>query len=50
MCVNMQLRCLLTCFRNIRIKIISTGSAAEELVYARIGPIPSAGNLAAHTG
>ncbi len=29
--------------------IISTRSAAEDLVYARIGSIPPAGNLAAHT-
>lgn len=30
-------------------QISSTRSAAEDLVYARIGSIPSAGNLAAHT-
>jgi hypothetical protein len=30
-------------------QIISTRSAAEDLVYARIGAIPPAGNLAAHT-
>jgi len=30
-------------------QIISTRSAAEDLVYARIGSIPPAGNLAAHT-
>ncbi len=30
-------------------RIISTRSAAEDLVYARIGSIPPAGNLAAHT-
>jgi len=29
--------------------LISTRSAAEDLVYARIGSIPPAGNLAAHT-
>ncbi len=29
-------------------QIISTRSAAEDLVYARIGSIPPAGNLAAH--
>jgi hypothetical protein len=29
-------------------RIISTRSAAEDLVYARIGSIPPAGNLAAH--
>jgi hypothetical protein len=31
-------------------QIISTRSAAEDLVYARIGSIPPAGNLAARTG
>jgi hypothetical protein len=31
------------------LQIISTRSAAEDLVYARIGSIPPAGNLAAHT-
>jgi hypothetical protein len=30
-------------------QIISTRSAAEDLVYARVGSIPPAGNLAAHT-
>lgn len=30
-------------------QFISTRSAAEDLVYARIGSIPPAGNLAAHT-
>jgi uncharacterized protein DUF6915 len=30
-------------------QVISTRSAAEDLVYARIGSIPPAGNLAAHT-
>ena len=30
-------------------QIISTRSTAEDLVYARIGSIPPAGNLAAHT-
>jgi hypothetical protein len=30
-------------------QIISTRAAAEDLVYARIGSIPPAGNLAAHT-
>jgi len=30
-------------------QIVSTRSAAEDLVYARIGSIPPAGNLAAHT-
>jgi Domain of unknown function (DUF6915) len=30
-------------------RIISTRSAAEDLVYARIGSIPPAGNLASHT-
>jgi hypothetical protein len=30
-------------------QIISTRSASEDLVYARIGSIPPAGNLAAHT-
>jgi hypothetical protein len=30
-------------------QIISTRSAAEDLVYARIGSIPPAGNLVAHT-
>ena len=30
-------------------RVISTRSAAEDLVYARIGSIPPAGNLAAHT-
>jgi hypothetical protein len=30
-------------------QLISTRSAAEDLVYARIGSIPPAGNLAAHT-
>ena len=29
--------------------VISTRSAAEDLVYARIGSIPPAGNLAART-
>jgi hypothetical protein len=30
-------------------QLISTRSAAEDLVYARLGSIPPAGNLAAHT-